>query len=117
VKQSDESAESVIDAYPQHTALVALGDRKEQIGNFLDWLKENYVICDAMEPSDANDHQYYAYAHQSTEQIMADYFGIDLDALSNEKDKMYAEIAADVKAKADAECAARSGDVSRETTA
>jgi len=74
--------------YSEHERLHAVKEQSQRLGEFLDWLGENgYFVCEFAE-------NYGEYAPTSTriEQILADYFDVDLDAIEREKREMIAEL-------------------------
>jgi hypothetical protein len=86
--------------YPEHEKVRALGDKREAVQEFLDWLYE------AFRPRESKGHCWLAAypenphsllfeelkpIFENREEIMAAFFGIDLRALSREKDEMLAE--------------------------
>lgn len=76
--------------YPEHEKLKLVQEHSNIIGQFLDWLsyERGYKICECCEGADArNDDSYYP-VNSTTEKILADYYGINLDKLENEKRQM-----------------------------
>lgn len=69
--------------YSEHEKMKAVKAESLIISDFLDWLyyEKNYEICIY------SDHELYPI-HQSFEKILADYFSIDLQKISEEKDLM-----------------------------
>jgi hypothetical protein len=80
--------------YPEHDKLAEIDSaQKQTVQDFIDWLcdKSNLVICDFDENSFDGYYEYdgvYPQTRLSREQIMAEYFGIDLQKLSSEKDRI-----------------------------
>lgn len=71
---------------PEHDKLRAVKDRSQACGEFLDWLRDHgYVLCERAEEE-------LVPAFKRTEQILAEFFEIDLDALEREKREMLAEL-------------------------
>lgn len=68
----------------------AVQEESRTIGDFLVWLQENgYVICVWRDPVRVGDHLaqpagYYP-AGRTTEELLADYFGVDLEAAERER--------------------------------
>lgn len=102
--------------YPEHDKLQKVKEESQVIGEFLDWLKgghdgsPNLTLCFYQEPTDEpmfeNDggnifdgeelklnldyvEPGWTPARQRTEQLLAQYFGIDLEKLHAEKEEMY----------------------------
>jgi hypothetical protein len=102
--------------YPEHDKLLALEDRRDEIQGFIDWLCDEQEVVFAAwgKPQwmdgDRNDLQNEGRLYPIDEaqvpaamnfrgrgireRLMAAYFDIDLDKLSDEKDKMYRELVA-----------------------
>jgi hypothetical protein len=72
---------------PEHDKLIALNGANNIVGDFLEWLKRKYVICIWGDGGDYDDDTLYP-VYQSTERMIAEYYGIDLDAFEQEKDAM-----------------------------
>ena len=97
-------------SYPEHDKLIALGDDRDTIQHFLDWLDEQGVTLavygqrNGYDDPPRNENRLYALregrhpliekfpGRHVFEQIMAAYFDIDLDKISAEKDEMLAAI-------------------------
>lgn len=88
--------------YPEHDKLTALGERRQEVQEFLDWmldekqweLQEYVSTYDPTNQfSDENDGTYMRIG-LSRAQVMADFFGIDLDKIDAEKQQMLDEIRA-----------------------
>lgn len=102
--------------YPEHDKLLALGERKDDIQDFIDWLcdTQDVVFAAYGKPqwSDGNRNDLQnegrlypideAQVPAATkfrgrgirERLMAAYFDIDLDKISDEKDAMYRDLVA-----------------------
>lgn len=110
-------SEQAHEPFPEHEKMKALGERKDEIQSFIDWLIDEQEICLAMWGRPAwggggregrlkdESHLYNLEMaeHPLTltfrgrgmrEKLMAAYFGIDLDKISNEKDEMLAALRA-----------------------
>ena len=76
--------------YPEHAKLKALDVKRELIQAFVDWLFDDsdFILCDDRAISDGE----YTETSVSREQIMADFFEIQLDVIAEEKEKMYQEM-------------------------
>lgn len=57
-----------------------LRDKTEVIGEFLEWLLDNYSVCDWDEENNRYEQRY-----QNIEQWLAEYFDIDLNKVEREK--------------------------------
>lgn len=101
--------------FTEHEKMKALGDRKDEIQSFIDWLFDDQEFTLAVwgRPRyrhcwDRDDLENTARMYQPDEgghpiaqkfrgrgfreKLMAEYFGIDLDKISDEKDAMLEEI-------------------------
>jgi hypothetical protein len=93
-----------VPTYPEHDKLNALGDKRDAIQEFLDWLYEDF------KPREAKGHCWLAAypknlrsfpfeelkpIFENREQVMAAFFGIDLDQLEREKTRMLEAFCAD----------------------
>jgi hypothetical protein len=94
--------------YPEHKKLKVVQDQSQQIGGFLDWLSANELtIC--INTADTNRDELsgisrkqlgcpkriqdlYLPSRRSPEQLLADYFDIDLQKIESEKRKMLEEL-------------------------
>ena len=76
-------------AYPEHEKLQRVVKESQCIGEFLEWLKDtrHFVIC---EFDDIDDD--FMPIMQKTEELLAEYFEIDLEKLNEEKQAMLKEI-------------------------
>jgi hypothetical protein len=62
------------------------------LSGFVDWLNENgYTIC-TLEETDGYPEQQYFPHRKPYEEIFADYFGIDLKKVEQERQAILAEI-------------------------
>lgn len=120
IGRDDPSTEQKFAAkYPEHVKLAAIRDRSQAIGEFLEWLPTYKVLVsngeEAFDP-DFPEEQNEAYkeaempcaigvrdpwamgggwlqpCYVKTEQLLADYFGIDLKKIEDEKQAMLQEI-------------------------
>jgi hypothetical protein len=76
--------------YPEHEKLHKIKDQSQAIGEFLDWLQSSRHVILAEYPK-----QYkhtLVPIHMSTENILAEYFGINLNVLETEKRIMLDEL-------------------------
>lgn len=79
------------DKYPQHAALRALNGANQIVGDFIEWLGENgLTICHWSGGSRGE----YAPTFKNRDRLLAEFFEIDQDALSHEKDAMVEEMRA-----------------------
>jgi hypothetical protein len=71
--------------YPEHEKLQALGGKNNLIAEFLDWLDEHELtICQWSGGSRGS----YNPTFKSKERLLGEFFEIDVDELSREKDRM-----------------------------
>jgi len=104
-RESDDFIETVIDGifsieeqqitelepstYPQHEKLDAVKDLSQAIADFLDWLNsEKGIFLASYGNIDSN---WLTPDITAKDRLLAEYFGIDLDALEAEKRAMLAE--------------------------
>lgn len=80
------------DDYPEHKKLRAVKAESQVIGAFLDELSERGVrLCKPFsDPGSLRDGEFIPLG--PIEQILADYFGIDLHKIEDEKRAMLAEL-------------------------
>jgi hypothetical protein len=110
-------SEQAHEPFPEHAKLKALGDRKDEIQSFIDWLydeQDSTIAAYASERHSAalrldseshrlfpigsiSDHPIHTESSRgkgTREKIMAAYFGIDLRKIDEEKDEMLAALRA-----------------------
>jgi hypothetical protein len=77
--------------YPEHEKLKAVKDRSQTVGEFLDWLRDTkeFAVCELHPEERKRDPEWHP-VRLRTEQLLAEFFEIDLDKLSAEKDAMVA---------------------------
>lgn len=88
--------------YPEHDKLTALGERRHTVQEFIDWLfdekrwdLQEYVSThDPKKPFSRESDGEYRTIRLSREQVMAAFFDIDLNKISDEKQQMLDEIRA-----------------------
>lgn len=69
--------------YPEHDKLKEIADKSQLVGEFLDWLRYDQEIVLMREPDNPNNHP--THERRNTEQLLADFFGINLEVLNKEK--------------------------------
>lgn len=71
--------------YTEHEKMAEIKDQSQQLGAFLEWLRndKNWVLAQW-----DDQRSELRYADQSIERLLATYFGIDLDLLETEKRHM-----------------------------
>lgn len=78
--------------YPEHEKMKAVGDeRRNEIAQFLEWIiyENNWSLCHYLKAGEDGAEESGMYiAENRIENIMARYFGIDLDVLELEKQVM-----------------------------
>lgn len=73
--------------YPQHEKLKKVQDQSQMVGEFLEWLSsKSWTICELNRTDD------YCPIQLRTEELLAEYFGIDLKKLEREKRAMLDEL-------------------------
>jgi hypothetical protein len=74
------------DPYPQHTALAQVKRESQVIGEFIDWLRNEKKIQLALWVPETDDmHAHLASIFTPINELLAEYFEIDLHALELEK--------------------------------
>jgi hypothetical protein len=77
--------------YPECEKLLAVKDKSQLVGEFLEWASgKNMVLC--ARPK-GDDEEYYPVM-QSWEKLLADFFGIDLNKVESERRAMLADLQA-----------------------
>lgn len=77
--------------YPEHEKLRAVSDKSHTIGQFIEWLENEKKIVLAEWSKDEYGHDLY----QSTipiNKLLAEFFGINLSIIADEKDCMFKEM-------------------------
>jgi hypothetical protein len=84
---SSEQAEVAEQPYPEHIKLKAISARSQAIGEFLEWLtcKKGFTICQL-------HREEFMPVYTRTENLLAEFFEIDLDKIEAEKRAMLAEL-------------------------
>ena len=78
--------------FPEHAKMQKFGQQPIIIGNFLEWLTSNYVICDEFE-NDAGEVEFAGLAQKPIEHWLSEYFQIDLEKIIKERQAMALEAA------------------------
>ena len=66
--------------------MVVVKERSQELSNFVDWLREQSLwICEEVE-------EHWVPTRKSYEQLFADYFGIDLKKVEEERRALLEEI-------------------------
>jgi len=68
--------------HPELDKMMAIKDKSQVLGEFLDWLDSETEYCIATR---CRDMDCLVRAHVSIEQLLADFFGIDLNKVEEEK--------------------------------
>jgi len=69
---------------PELDKIGAIKEQSQTIGEFLDWLsEEGFTICEWDE-----DRQEFLTHHQSIEERLGDYFGIDVEEAARERQRI-----------------------------
>lgn len=71
---------------PEHDKIKALGGKNNVVGDFLEWLTEQGYVIAQYEGEPGYERLWPV--HKSTEEHIADYFGIDRKALNREKEAL-----------------------------
>jgi len=77
--------------YPEHEKMSQITDRSHTISEFLEWLESRRILlCEAADERSWDST--YIPIVLNVEQLLAEYFEIDLDKINNEKDEMLKEV-------------------------
>lgn len=79
------SIQQSADPYPEHTKQAAVLEESQAIGQFLD--EGPYVLAEYVAFED-HDHETLVPVSKPIQQVLAEHFGIDLDAIEREKRRM-----------------------------
>ena len=77
--------------YPEHAKMERVMDKSQTIGEFLEWLSGKKRIVLAHYGVDKFDDYLYPLSYD-TEELLAQYFGINLNKVEQEKRQMLEEI-------------------------
>jgi hypothetical protein len=81
-------AEDIATKYPEHAKQRHVIEKSQTIGDFLSWMASHKLIHRMVWDGDGN----WVHAPYSINELLADYFGIDLKKIDEEKDRMLEEI-------------------------
>mgnify|MGYP001606688616 CR=1 FL=1 len=75
--------------YPECEKMLAVNDKSQTIGEFLDWLGtiKNYTICQFTTDDDESGEEFIPVC-ESIEKLLAQYFEVDLNKIEKEKRDM-----------------------------
>lgn len=80
------SRKRTVTVYPEHEKLHKVKELSQSLGEFLDWLESNgLTICGLV-------HSRYEPDRRTVEQWLADFYGIDLVLIDQEKEHMLDEL-------------------------
>jgi len=78
---------------PECEKMAAVQEKSRELTNFVDWLREQgYAICEERIYEDSYPKERWVAIKKSFEQLFADYFGIDLKKVEEERRALLAEI-------------------------
>lgn len=78
--------------YPEHDKLSAVKDQSQTIGAFLEWMPSNgYYVGQYIQDPEWKDYQFVP-SNLTINQLLAEYFEVDLDKLEDEKRQMLESI-------------------------
>ena len=82
-----------MDSYPEHAKLDAVADKSQTIGEFLAWLQYEtpYRICSEHQDEASGDIRFFP-VFETIQDLLAMYFGIDQQALLEEKEAMFSKL-------------------------
>lgn len=69
--------------YPESSRLLAVSKESQTCGEFLDWLRSKGFVLAEYDPESESGRLYPA--HFSTTSLLAEFFGIDINKLEQEK--------------------------------
>lgn len=70
---------------PEHDKMKLIQDDSQTIKNFLEWLRQKYVLCTWEENNEDDVEEAGFYPHyESIQKILAEYFEIDLNKIEQE---------------------------------
>ena len=76
--------------YPECEKIAAVQEKSRELTNFVDWLREHgYSICEEVTYGDQEE---WVTTRRPFEQLFADYFGIDLKKVEEERRALLEEI-------------------------
>lgn len=79
--------------YPEHEKLQAIKEQSQIIGEFLEWLAvEKQVSLCKVDPEYRGDYSPYWPIRKRYEELLAEFFNIDLEVLEEEKRTMLEEM-------------------------
>lgn len=70
---------------PTLAKMCAVKERSQTIGEFIEWLNENGMQVCRLEGYEDSFRDEYTPIRESTEQLLANHFGIDLNEAENER--------------------------------
>lgn len=73
--------------YPECEKLAKVSEKSQELGVFLEWLMGEYHLCNY-------DHRIEQYwpTHNTVENILAEYFHIDMEEVNRERAQMLEEL-------------------------
>lgn len=80
--------------YPQHEKVKLIKHESQAVHEFLNWLQEDKALRISTSESDRRGNYVPWMGRQ--DELVAEYFGIDLKAFSKEKDAMYEEMTSEL---------------------
>jgi len=76
--------------YPEHEKIAALNGENEVVGDFIEWLRsQGYSVCKFVDGRRIPN-----IVNKSTEEWIAEYFELDREKFSEEKEAMFKEMRA-----------------------
>ena len=79
---------------PECEKMAAVQEKSRELTNFVDWLRDDqgYAICEEKTYDDTYPKEQWYPLRKSFEQLFADYFGIDLKKVEEERRALLEEI-------------------------
>lgn len=91
-----------MDEYPECEKMQSVKEKSQELGFFLEWLKSRYELCEWKDETKEffgdNDNDYvwspegYYPARVNIQDILADYFNIDLNKVAEEQSQILDEL-------------------------
>lgn len=81
-----------MESYPEHNKMLAVKERSQEIGEFIEWLSSQGCLIGRYD----RFNQMWPVM-KSTNELLADYFDIDLDVIATETQEMYEALRANSK--------------------
>lgn len=78
--------------YPECEKLAQVSEKSQELGYFLEWLMQRCVLAEWDESEEGGTDDILYPIHKSIEQILAEYFHIDMDKVNEERAQILKEL-------------------------